>query len=70
MLLSLDDGYFYGGAINNTGADYQSCIFPHVDSDGNACILGSYGLFYPISGECYPIYKNGNNYSVLMKTQP
>lgn len=70
LLLSIDDGYFYGGAINNTGADYQSCIFPHVDNDGNACILGSYGLFYPISGECYPIYKNGNNYYVLMKTQP
>lgn len=70
LLLLIDDGYFYGGAINNTGADYQSCIFPHVDSDGNACILGSYGLFYPISGECYPIYKNGNNYYVLMKTQP
>lgn len=70
LLLSIDDGYFYGEYINNPGSDLQSCIYPHVDNDGNACILGSSRLFYPISGECYPIYKNGNNYYVLMKTQP
>jgi hypothetical protein len=70
LLLSIDDGYFYGEYINNPGSDLQSCIYPHVDADGNACIIGSNGLFYPISGECYPIYKKGNNYYVLMKTQP
>ena len=72
MLLSIDDGYFYGiGYFNSQhSSDTASCLFPHVDTDGNACIRGNSYLFYPISGECYPIYKNGNNYYVLMKTQP
>ncbi len=72
MLLSIDDGYFYGiGYFNSRhSSDTAACLYPHVDTDGNACIRGHSNLFYPISGECYPIYKNGNNYYVLMKTQP
>lgn len=71
MLLSIDDGYFYIGYFNAQNAyETAACLFPNVDTDGNACILGNNGLFYPISGECYPIYKNGNNYYVLMKSQP
>ena len=71
MLLSIDDGYFYIGYFNAQNAyETAACLFPNVDTDGNACILGNNGLFYPINGECYPIYKNGNNYYVLMKSQP
>ena len=71
MLLSIDDGYFYIGYFNAQNAyETAACLFPNVDTDGNACIRGNNNLFYPISGECYPIYKNGNNYYVLMKSQP
>ena len=72
MLLSIDDGYFYGISYFNGqhSSDTAACLYPHVDTDGNACIRGNRYLFYPINGECYPIYKNGNNYYVLMKSQP